>query len=168
MVIFHGYISHNQRVNPHENFHEKNSITPSPHHPIESGRITVEMYKDPTRMVDEMSALGLRHVGYGIPTAPWNGMNFSVKNGEKNWRNAFIWFEWDYPEFYQWFFTMNSWLVDHDGVRVGLERVFYLGSLVVCLLFSSWFTPTRNIQRWRIMVNLMWYPNFTTHPQKFS
>lgn len=31
-------------------------------------RITVEMYKDPTRMVDEMSALGLRHVGYGIPT----------------------------------------------------------------------------------------------------
>lgn len=31
-------------------------------------RITVEMYKDPPRMVDEMSALGLRHVGYGIPT----------------------------------------------------------------------------------------------------
>ena len=62
---------------------KKNSITPSPHHPIESGRITVEMYKDPTRMVDEMSALGLRHVGYGIPTAPWNGMNFSVKMGRK-------------------------------------------------------------------------------------
>jgi hypothetical protein len=30
-----------------------------------------------------MSALGLRHVGYGIPTAPWNGMNFSVKMGRK-------------------------------------------------------------------------------------
>eukprot|EP00435_Cladocopium_sp_Y103_P064572 s631_g26.t1 len=31
-------------------------------------RITVEMYQDPPLMVDEMSALGLRHVGYGIPT----------------------------------------------------------------------------------------------------
>ena len=31
-------------------------------------KITVEVYRDPPRMVDEISALGLRHVGYGIPT----------------------------------------------------------------------------------------------------
>ena len=31
-------------------------------------QITVEIYQDPPKMVDELSALGLRHVGYGIPT----------------------------------------------------------------------------------------------------
>ncbi|CAK9016556.1 unnamed protein product [Durusdinium trenchii] len=31
-------------------------------------QITVQIYQDPPRMVDELSALGLRHVGYGIPT----------------------------------------------------------------------------------------------------
>jgi len=30
--------------------------------------ITLDMYRDPQRMVQELSALGLRHVGYGIPT----------------------------------------------------------------------------------------------------
>jgi len=30
--------------------------------------MTLEFYRDPTNMVDEISALGLRHVGYGIPT----------------------------------------------------------------------------------------------------
>lgn len=30
--------------------------------------MTLEMYKDPKSMVDNISALGLRHVGYGIPT----------------------------------------------------------------------------------------------------
>ena len=39
-------------------------------HPGEIDRITVEVYRDPARMVDEISALGLRHVGYGIPTVP--------------------------------------------------------------------------------------------------
>merc|ERR1719450_1157390 len=29
---------------------------------------TFDMYKEPKRMVEEISALGLRHVGYGIPT----------------------------------------------------------------------------------------------------
>lgn len=37
----------------------------------DTDRITVEVYRDPPRMVDEISALGLRHVGYGIPTVPW-------------------------------------------------------------------------------------------------
>lgn len=31
-------------------------------------KMTGELYKDPWRMVDEISALGLRHVGFGIPT----------------------------------------------------------------------------------------------------
>ena len=30
--------------------------------------MTMDMYKDPKRMVEEISALGLRHVGFGIPT----------------------------------------------------------------------------------------------------
>merc|ERR1719506_907365 len=30
--------------------------------------MTVDIYKDPVKMVDDISALGLRHVGYGIPT----------------------------------------------------------------------------------------------------
>ncbi|CAE8604987.1 unnamed protein product, partial [Polarella glacialis] len=30
--------------------------------------MTIEIYKDPRKMVEELSALGLRHVGYGIPT----------------------------------------------------------------------------------------------------
>mmetsp|Transcript_82208 Transcript_82208/g.148339 ORF Transcript_82208/g.148339 Transcript_82208/m.148339 type:complete len:1174 (-) Transcript_82208:157-3678(-) len=30
--------------------------------------MTLEIYKDPRKMVEELSALGLRHVGYGIPT----------------------------------------------------------------------------------------------------
>jgi len=30
--------------------------------------MTIEMYKDPRKMVEEISALGLRHVGYGVPT----------------------------------------------------------------------------------------------------
>jgi len=31
-------------------------------------QMTLELYRDPTKMVDDISALGLRHVGYGIPT----------------------------------------------------------------------------------------------------
>lgn len=31
-------------------------------------KMTMELYRDPWRMVDEISALGLRHVGFGIPT----------------------------------------------------------------------------------------------------
>jgi len=31
-------------------------------------RMTLDLYKDPWRMIDEISALGLRHVGFGIPT----------------------------------------------------------------------------------------------------
>mmetsp|Transcript_51511 Transcript_51511/g.122492 ORF Transcript_51511/g.122492 Transcript_51511/m.122492 type:complete len:1163 (+) Transcript_51511:75-3563(+) len=31
-------------------------------------RMTLEMFKDPVKQVDELSATGLRHVGYGIPT----------------------------------------------------------------------------------------------------
>eukprot|EP00445_Apocalathium_hangoei_P063872 CAMPEP_0204120780 /NCGR_PEP_ID=MMETSP0361-20130328/7839_1 /ASSEMBLY_ACC=CAM_ASM_000343 /TAXON_ID=268821 /ORGANISM="Scrippsiella Hangoei, Strain SHTV-5" /LENGTH=580 /DNA_ID=CAMNT_0051072017 /DNA_START=40 /DNA_END=1779 /DNA_ORIENTATION=+ len=30
--------------------------------------MTMDIYKDPKRMVEDISALGLRHVGYGIPT----------------------------------------------------------------------------------------------------
>merc|ERR1719333_332189 len=30
--------------------------------------MTLDIYKDPKRMVEDISALGLRHVGYGIPT----------------------------------------------------------------------------------------------------
>ncbi|CAE8599594.1 unnamed protein product, partial [Polarella glacialis] len=30
--------------------------------------MTIEMYRDPKKMVEDISALGLRHVGYGIPT----------------------------------------------------------------------------------------------------
>merc|ERR1719188_866883 len=30
--------------------------------------MVLEMYKDPKKMVEDISALGLRHVGYGIPT----------------------------------------------------------------------------------------------------
>jgi hemoglobin-like flavoprotein len=30
--------------------------------------MTLDMYKDPKKMVEDISALGLRHVGYGIPT----------------------------------------------------------------------------------------------------
>merc|ERR1719464_1795051 len=30
--------------------------------------MTLELYKDPKKMVEDISALGLRHVGYGIPT----------------------------------------------------------------------------------------------------
>jgi hypothetical protein len=31
-------------------------------------QMTLEMYREPAKMVDDISALGLRHVGYGIPT----------------------------------------------------------------------------------------------------
>jgi len=31
-------------------------------------QMTLEIYKDPVKMVDDISAVGLRHVGYGIPT----------------------------------------------------------------------------------------------------
>jgi len=30
--------------------------------------MTLQLYQDPVKMVDDVSALGLRHVGYGIPT----------------------------------------------------------------------------------------------------
>merc|ERR1719199_830099 len=30
-------------------------------------QMTLEIYRDPAKMVDDLSALGLRHVGYGIP-----------------------------------------------------------------------------------------------------
>merc|ERR1719265_173288 len=30
--------------------------------------MSLEMYSNPVKMVDDVSALGLRHVGYGIPT----------------------------------------------------------------------------------------------------
>ena len=30
--------------------------------------MTLDMYREPKRMVEDTSALGLRHVGYGIPT----------------------------------------------------------------------------------------------------
>merc|ERR1719450_1971918 len=30
--------------------------------------MTLEIFKDPLKMVEDISALGLRHVGYGIPT----------------------------------------------------------------------------------------------------
>merc|ERR1719221_362015 len=30
--------------------------------------ITLDIYKDPKKIVEDISALGLRHVGYGIPT----------------------------------------------------------------------------------------------------
>ena len=30
--------------------------------------MTLEIYRDPVKMVDDVSALGLRHVGYAIPT----------------------------------------------------------------------------------------------------
>ncbi|CAE8659910.1 unnamed protein product [Polarella glacialis] len=30
--------------------------------------MTIEIYRDPVKMVEDISALGLRHVGYGIPT----------------------------------------------------------------------------------------------------
>merc|ERR1740121_2607410 len=30
--------------------------------------MTLDIFKDPKRMVEDISALGLRHVGYGIPT----------------------------------------------------------------------------------------------------
>ena len=30
--------------------------------------MTVEMYRTPKKMVEELSGLGLRHVGYGVPT----------------------------------------------------------------------------------------------------
>merc|ERR1719493_484811 len=30
--------------------------------------MTIDMYREPKRMVEDISALGLRHVGYGIPT----------------------------------------------------------------------------------------------------
>ena len=30
--------------------------------------MTLEMYRAPRRMVEEISALGLRHVGYAVPT----------------------------------------------------------------------------------------------------
>jgi hypothetical protein len=31
-------------------------------------QMTIELYRDPVKMVDDISALGLRHVGYAIPT----------------------------------------------------------------------------------------------------
>merc|ERR1719447_1771056 len=31
-------------------------------------QMTLDMYREPKRMVEDISALGLRHVGYGIPT----------------------------------------------------------------------------------------------------
>merc|ERR1719210_326987 len=31
-------------------------------------QMTLEIFKDPKKMVEDISALGLRHVGYGIPT----------------------------------------------------------------------------------------------------
>merc|ERR1719487_1539229 len=30
--------------------------------------MTLEFYQDPVKLVDDLSALGLRHVGYAIPT----------------------------------------------------------------------------------------------------
>ena len=68
------WLNHVQSENSHENSHHLSTL----------GRITVEMYKDPPRMVDEMSALGLRHVGYGIPTAPWNQIFQHEKRQEKS------------------------------------------------------------------------------------
>ena len=35
-------------------------------------QMTLEIYKDPKKMVDDVSALGLRHVGYAIPTEFFN------------------------------------------------------------------------------------------------
>ena len=37
-------------------------------HPVPSEEMTLELYMDPLTMVDQISACGLRHVGYGVPT----------------------------------------------------------------------------------------------------
>jgi hypothetical protein len=36
--------------------------------PFPSQEMTLELYMDPLTMVDQISACGLRHVGYGVPT----------------------------------------------------------------------------------------------------
>ena len=46
-------------------------------------QMSLELLGDPWKMVDEISALGLRHVGYGIPTETRRGVleNWRFKSG---------------------------------------------------------------------------------------
>jgi len=59
--------------------------------------MTVEMYKNPKGMVGEISALGLRHVGYAIPTelfSPFVSSAVDVVRGMTSDENAETGFRW--------------------------------------------------------------------------
>ncbi|CAE8729826.1 unnamed protein product [Polarella glacialis] len=59
--------------------------------------MTIEMYRDPRKMVEEISALGLRHVGYGIPTeffAPYVSSAVDVVRTMTTNENAEDGFRW--------------------------------------------------------------------------
>ena len=46
--------------------------------------MTLEMYRAPRRMVEEISALGLRHVGYAVPTE----MLLGIANAGRGWQQS--------------------------------------------------------------------------------
>lgn len=59
--------------------------------------LTVEIYKNPKGMVTELSALGLRHVGYAIPTelfSPFVSSAVDVVRAMTNDENAEVGFRW--------------------------------------------------------------------------
>ena len=93
----------------------------------------MEMYKDPPRMVDEMSALGLRHVGYGIPTAAW-GRSLGKMERTMGARLILYLLNESTPGFYHDFHheqVLRGSLRDSSGLSC-----VNLGSLVMCMLFS--------------------------------
>lgn len=59
--------------------------------------LTIEMYRDPKKMVNDLSALGLRHVGYGVLTeffAPYVSGAVEVVRNMTNEENAQEGFKW--------------------------------------------------------------------------
>lgn len=60
-------------------------------------QMTLDLYQDPIKMVDDISALGLRHVGYGIPTelfGPFVTVCIEVLAGMKCSETALEAFRW--------------------------------------------------------------------------
>ena len=49
------------------------TISSSPQLADKVAEMTLDIFRDPKRMVDDISALGLRHVGYGTPSMPSSG-----------------------------------------------------------------------------------------------
>ena len=69
--------------------------------------MTLELYMDPLTMVDQISACGLRHVGYGVPTELF--VPLVAAYTDATWRTWRIWRTWRQISWEHGDFMVISW-----------------------------------------------------------